>query len=117
MQAITAAALPSSVPSPQPITPPSVSSLTNTNGRSESGVSETPNTFMLVIFRREPTPRNASAPRGFCGGASAHPHDTPARTDLPASTAPAAPLQNLTPFILTLTHPPRFPSRARCVTV
>src|SRR5438094_8437652 len=104
MQAITAAALPSSVPSPQPTTPASVSSFTKTNGRSESGVSETPNTFMFVIFSRDPTPRKASAPRGApllsrpCSGANAHPHD-PDRDvaeadpiDRPARTAPAAPL-------------------------
>src|SRR5438552_3272451 len=100
MQAITAPALPSRVPSPQPTTTPSVSSFTNTNGLSESGVSETPNTFMFVIFKREPTPRNASAPSGFCGGASAHPHDPDSDVteadpvERPARSAPAAPPKN-----------------------
>src|SRR5262245_26306487 len=116
MQAMTAAALPSSVPSPQPTKPASVSSFTNTNGRSESGVSETPKTFMLVIFKRDPTARNASAPGGFCGGASAQPHalDTEFAeadpVDRPASSAPAAPLKNCRRFMqhapdISLTYP------------
>src|SRR6266700_6519132 len=105
MQAITAPALPSSVPSPQPTTPASVSSFTNTNGRSESGVRETPNTFIPVIFTREPTPRKASAPSGFCGGAMAHPHDpdkdfpTDEPMDRPATSAPAAPPKNCRRFM------------------
>src|SRR5262249_55270186 len=100
MQAITAAALPSSVPSPQPTRPESVSSLTKTNGRSESGVSDTPKTFMFVIFKRDPTPRKASAPNGFSGGASAHAHidERDGRdvdpADRPARIAPAAPVKN-----------------------
>src|SRR5260370_11252193 len=97
---MTAPALPSRVPSPQPTTPESVSSFTNTNGRSESGVSDTPNTFIFVIFRRDPTPRNASAPSGACGGASAHPQelesDAPdaVPADRPARNPPPAPLKN-----------------------
>ena len=64
MQAITAAALPSSVPSPQPTRPASVSSFTNTYGRSEFGEIDTPNTLTLVIFTLEPRPWNALAPSG-----------------------------------------------------
>src|SRR5712664_1675382 len=100
MQAITAPALPSSVPSPHPTTPSLVSSFTNTNGRSESGVSDTPKTFMLVIFNREPTPRKASAPGEFCASAGAHPQDPESGPrdddpmDGPAKSAPAAPLKN-----------------------
>ena len=73
MQAITAPALPSSVPSPQPTSPASVSSFTKTYGRSESGVRETPNTFMPVIRTLEPTRRNASLPSGSGNGSGPAP--------------------------------------------
>ncbi len=53
-QAITAAAFPSSVASPQPTMPASVSSFTNTQGRSDSGVSDTPKTFISVILTLVP---------------------------------------------------------------
>src|ERR1035437_2170211 len=65
MQAMTAPALPSSVPSPQPTSPWLVSSLTNTWGRSEGRVSDTPKTFVPVIFR--PDWRRSKAPLGAWG--------------------------------------------------
>src|SRR6266568_2574569 len=72
-QAITAPALPSSVASPQPTTPSDVSNLTNTYGRSDCAVRETPNTFRRVILFRDPTecrPSFVSAIAPRLGGAA-----------------------------------------------
>ena len=78
MQAMVAPALPSSVPSPHPTRPWLVSSLQKTYGRSEVGVSETPNTFMPVTFRPDcsgskPASVAAAWPRPNCCGAKPQP--------------------------------------------
>jgi hypothetical protein len=65
--AMVAPALPSSVASPHPTTPWSVSIFTNTYGRSESGVSDTPIAFMLVTLMRgagQPPPGSCATSAG-----------------------------------------------------
>ena len=87
--------LPSRVPSPQPTTPLLVSNLTNTYGRSESGVNEAPWTFMPVIFTPEATFCHAVSSGGVAACAkSEHPHKSAVRA-LDARAPPArAPPRN-----------------------
>src|ERR1019366_3348416 len=95
MQAMAAPALPSSVPSPQPTSPWLVSSLTNTYGRSDVRVSDTPKTFIPVTFR--PDWRLSKAPPLAPWGAKEQPQasTTPRRVVVfaasPAIARPAPP--------------------------
>ena len=123
--AIAALAFPSSVASPQPMTPWLVSIFTKTYGRSARAIfssSVTPNTFMSVTRIFEPTSLNTSEPGGIAeAGAKAQPQPMPLfRAGAPPKALAAASAPSISRRLipspryigLRLAHPHRVQSPA-----